>query len=79
MRIQILVRYKDLLAKIIRRAFAMKPEPQAHLVALTGAVMIFTPGGVVLLTPSAARAVARELPDLASLSDNLTLRQPQTS
>lgn len=66
--------FQATLAAILRRIKQMRAEPQAHLVALTGAVMVFTPGGVVLLTPSAARAVARELPALANLADKFTLQ-----
>lgn len=63
------------IARIVRmfrgRNVFRRPANSSYLVALTGAVMIFTPAGNVVLTPQAARRVAAQISGIADLAEGL--------
>ena len=48
-----------------------RPCNAAHLVAVTGAVVIHTPDGSVVITPALARQISGELIGLAGLAEHV--------
>jgi hypothetical protein len=51
-----------------------RPCNAANLAVVTGAVVIHTPDGSVVLTPNLARDIAAQLPSLANLSESAVLQ-----
>ena len=52
--------------KVVERT----PCNAADLAAVSGAVVIYTQDGAVVMTPALARDVAAKLPDLAALAEH---------
>lgn len=53
-----------------------RPARKAKLAAVSGGVVIHDNAMFVVLTPSLARQIAKELPSLAALADGLKDSQP---
>lgn len=62
----------EAIAQYLKKAFKKpprKPATAGNLVALTGAILIHTTDGNVVLTPQLARDMAKQIPQLANQAE----------
>lgn len=64
---------KQYLNKVFKKP-PRRPATAGHLVALSGAILIHTQDGNVVITPQLARDMAKQIPQLANQAESETVQ-----